>query len=83
MPYYDYECETCGQRFEESLKIVDREEPTTKPCPQEKCEGSVKMRYATPYVGDPWHFAGKKIDDGFKDKLKDIKSKHLHSTINV
>ena len=41
------------------------------------------MRYATPYVGDPWHFAGKKIDDGFKDKLKDIKSKHLHSTINV
>ena len=83
MPYYDYECEPCGQRFEESLKIVDREEPTTKPCPQENCEGKVKMSFAIPYVGDPWHFAGKKVDDGFKDKLKDIKSKHLHSTINV
>jgi putative FmdB family regulatory protein len=83
MPYYDYECESCGEIFEESLTIARRNEPTTKPCPQEKCEGSVKMRYATPYVGDPWHFARKKIDDGFKDKLKDIKSKHLHSTINV
>ena len=65
------------------MTIARRNEPTTTPCPQEKCEGIVKMRYATPYVGDPWHFAGKKIDDGFKDKLKDIKSKHLHSTINV
>ena len=43
----------------------------------------VKMMFAKPYVGDPWHFAGKKIDDGFKDRLKEIKSKHLHSTIDV
>ena len=41
------------------------------------------MSFAVPYVGDPWLFAGKIVDDGFKDKLKDIKSKHLHSTINV
>lgn len=57
MPYYDYECENCGEIFEESLTIARRNEPTTKPCPQEKCEGSVKMRYATPYVGDPWHLS--------------------------
>ena len=41
------------------------------------------MMFAKPYVGDPWHFAGKKVDDGFKDRLKEIKSKHLHSTIDV
>jgi len=83
MPNYDYECESCGEIFEESLLIARREEPTKKPCPQENCEGKVKMSFAAPYVGDPWHFTKKKIDDGFKDKLNQIKSKHLHSTINV
>jgi len=83
MPYYDYECETCDHKFEENLKIANRKEPTTIPCPREECDGKVKMSFAVPYVGDPWHFAGKKPDEGFKDKLRQIKSKHLHSTIDI
>ena len=83
MPYYDYVCEKCGHEFEESLKIADRDAPTEQPCRFESCGGKVKMSYGSPHIGDPWHHAGKKVDEGFKDKLRDIKSRHLHSTINV
>jgi putative FmdB family regulatory protein len=39
MPNYDYECQTCGHRFEvfqgmNDAKLVD--------CPQESCDGAVK-----------------------------------------
>ena len=83
MPYYDYICEKCGEDFEESLLIARREEPTKKPCPISDCDGKVKMLFSKAYIGDPWHFTGKKPDDAFKDKLKEIKSKHLHSTIDT
>jgi len=83
MPYYDYICEKCGKDFEESVPIARREEPTKKPCPVSDCGGEVRMRFAKPFIGDPWHFTGKKPDEGFRDRLKEIKSKHLHNTINV
>ena len=94
MPTYDYKCEKCGHEFEDMLPISRRNEPTKVPCTMRildanqdpqcfDCDGEVKMMFAKPYVGDPWHFAGKKVDDGFKDRLKEIKSKHLHSTIDV
>ena len=83
MPYYDYICEKCGEDFEESLPIARRDEPTKKPCPISDCDGGVNMMFAKPFVGDPWHFAGKKIDDGFRDRLREIKSKHLHNTIDI
>jgi len=83
MPYYDYVCEKCGHRFEENLKIAERDIPTKQSCKLEDCEGKVNMSFSTPHIGDPWHHAGKKVDEGFKDKLRDIKSRHKHSTINV
>ena len=83
MPYYDYVCEKCSEDFEESLPIARRDEPTKKSCPITDCDGGVKMMFAKPFVGDPWHHARKKVDDGFKDRLREIKSKHLHSTIDV
>ena len=81
MPYFDYSCESCNQEFEKNLKIAEREKPTQEPC--ESCGGKVRMVYAKPHIGDPWHHAGKKVDEGFKDRLREIKKSHLHSTINV
>ena len=83
MPYYDYVCEKCGHEFEESLKIADRDAPTEQPCRFPTCGGEVKMVYAKPHIGDPWHHSGKKVDEGFKDRLREIKKTHHGSTINV
>ena len=83
MPYYDYVCESCGLEFEESLPIVDRNIPIEQPCRVATCGGKVKMLFAKPYIGDPWNFTGKKIDDGFKDRLKEIKKMNPHNTINI
>ena len=83
MPYYDYKCEKCGHEFEESLSIEDRDAPTEQPCSFSTCGGEVKMVFAKPYVGDPWRFTGKRIDDGFRDRLKEIKKMHPHNTMNI
>ena len=83
MPYYDYKCDKCGHEFEESLKIADRDAPTEQPCRFPTCGGEVKMVYAKPHIGDPWHHSGKKVDEGFKDSLREIKKPHHGSTINV
>ena len=83
MPYYEYVCEKCGHEFEESLKIADRDAPTEQPCRFPTCGGEVKMVYAKPHIGDPWHHSGKKVDEGFKDRLREIKKSHHGSTINV
>ena len=83
MPYYDYKCEKCGHEFEENLKIAERDTPTEQPCRFPTCGGEVRMVYAKPYIGDPWHHSGKKVDEGFKDRLREIKSSHRGSTINV
>ncbi len=82
MPYYDYQCKSCEYEFEVCMKISERNIPTEEPCP--KCsEREVIHKLATPFIGDPWHHAGKKPDEGFKDRLKEIKKHHRHNTINV
>ena len=83
MPYYDYKCEKCGHEFEENLKIAERDTPIEQPCRFPTCGGEVRMVYAKPHIGDPWHHSGKKVDEGFKDRLREIKSSHRGSTINV
>ena len=82
MPYYDYYCTSCENEFEKNMLIRDRKKPTEEPCPN--CSKStVIQKLASPYHGDPWHFAGKKPDDGFKDRLKEIKKSHRGSNINT
>ena len=81
MPYYDYKCTECDNEFEKNLKIADRETPMQTPC--EICGGKVNMVYGKAHIGDPWHHTGKKVDEGFKDRLRQIKSSHHGSTINV
>ena len=83
MPYYDYVCESCGLEFEESFPIVDRNIPTEQPCRFPTCGGEVKRVFAKPYIGDPWRFTGKKPDEAFRDRLRQIKSSHPTSTMNI
>ena len=82
MPYYDYQCTSCKHEFETCMKISERHIPTQEPCP-ECSEKDVKQQLATPVVGDPWRFAGKRPDEGFRDRLREIKKHHPGNTIDV
>ena len=82
MPYYDYHCTSCEHEFELCMKISERNGPTEEPSP--KCsEREVKLKLATPIVGDPWRFAGKKPDEGFRDRLREMKKHHRGNSIDV
>ena len=82
MPYYDYYCSSCKHEFEINMKISERNVPTQEPCP-ECSERDVELQLATPTIGDPWRFAGKRPDEGFRDRLREIKKHHRGSTIDV
>ena len=82
MPYYDYQCTSCKHEFEINMKISERNVPTQEPCP-ECSERDVELQLATPTIGDPWRFAGKRPDEGFRDRLREIKKHHRGSTIDV
>jgi len=50
MPTYEYQCKSCGHKFEDFLPIKDREKPTKCPCPE--CEEKkVKQGFFTSPVG--------------------------------
>ena len=82
MPYYDYQCTSCKHEFEINMKISERNVPTQEPCP-ECSERDVELQLATPTIGDPWRFAGKRPDEGFRDRLREIKKHHRGNTIDV
>ncbi len=53
MPLYEYECDTCGHRFEVIQKFSD--EPLTE-CP--KCRGAVRKLVSSPAIqfkGSGWY----------------------------
>ena len=82
MPYYDYYCTSCKHEFETNMKISERHVPTQEPCP-ECSERDVELQLVAPTVGDPWRFAGKRPDEGFRDRLREIKKHHRGNTIDV
>jgi putative FmdB family regulatory protein len=82
MPYYDYYCSSCKHEFETNMKIRERHVPTQEPCP-ECSERDVELQLVAPTVGDPWRFAGKRPDEGFRDRLREIKKHHRGNTIDV
>ena len=82
MPNYDYYCSSCKHEFEINMKINERNVPTQEPCP-ECSERDVELQLATPTIGDPWRFAGKRPDEGFRDRLREIKKHHRGNSIDV
>lgn len=69
MPLYEYQCGTCGHRFETIQKFSD---PPVRQCP--KCGGAVEKLIASPafqFKGSGWYIT----DYAKKDKDKSDKSK--------
>ncbi|SVA35438.1 uncharacterized protein METZ01_LOCUS88292 [marine metagenome] len=83
MPTYDYKCEKCGHEFERQLSIAKMNEPTEYPCPCGSCHGTIIKMLAAPAFGDTIKMGMRKPDDGFRDRLKEIKSSHAGSTMNI
>lgn len=82
MPYYDYKCSSCEHEFELNMKIADRNKPTEEPCPE--CSSTeVKHVFGKSHIGDPWHHAGRRIDEGFRDRLREIKKLNPRNTIDI
>tara|TARA_Y100000590_G_scaffold351442_1_gene403654 strand:- start:485 stop:763 length:279 start_codon:yes stop_codon:yes gene_type:complete len=84
MPTYDYQCEKCGNTFEETLKIADRNTPCEVPCKQDiqqtnhmsiKCGGEIKQIIVAPYFGyDNIKTKHSKKEPGwFREKMQEIK----------
>lgn len=75
MPAYDYKCKSCENVFEQFRTISKRNDPSE--CPE--C-GSTEVEMAfgnsSVKIGDPVHLGVKKIDDGFKRLLNNIKKNH-------
>ena len=83
MPTYEYECQKCGHKFEQSQRITD--EPL-KRCP--KCKGKVKRLlgtgvgvifkgsgfYATDYRSPGYKAAAKRDSESGGDKPSEKKS---------
>lgn len=82
MPTYDYFCETCKQKFEINMPIAKRHEPKNDECVRTDCE--LKLSVAAPSVGyDNFSLTGKKPDEGFRDKLREIKRNHPQSQFDI
>ncbi len=71
MPLYEYECQQCGEHFEEIRKFSDP--PLTE---HERCGGKLRKLLSPPAIqfkGTGWYVTdyAKKSDDGSSDAKKD------------
>ena len=73
MPYYDYQCNKCSTEEEHNVKIADRNNLID--CPQ--CDGKMERMISLPKICyDSFTVSGRKPDEGFKDRLREIKKTH-------
>lgn len=84
MPVYDYACTSCEyQLLDKHIAYADRDIPTTAPCPQCGAVGTLERLACAPNVGDAVRLGRTNLPSAWTDRLSHIKSKHLHSTIDV
>lgn len=72
MPRYEYQCDSCGHRFERTQRVDD---PPVKACP--KCQGSVrKVFFPVPVIfrGSGFHVTdyGRGNNGRSRSKLPDL-----------
>lgn len=81
MPFYDYLCHSCGNRFEEMLPMAKRKVPCKKACPA--CgDRAVHQAFPTaPAACDPVRVGRRKPDNGFREVISKIKKKHPKNNI--
>lgn len=80
MPTYDYVCPKCDKTFELFRPISQRNDK--HPECSDSCEMTLQIS-APKVVYDSWSLTGKKPDDGFRDKLKEIKKNHPQSRFDT
>lgn len=75
MALYDFICNECKNIWEVSCKISDRD--TSRECPV--CGSGKVERHHTQglTMGDPVHLGLKKVPEGFKDVMNNIKNKAI------
>ena len=83
MPTYNYTCSKCEHTFDKILKISDRMSPETQPCPECSSEGTVHYCISSPKIVSGVGSILSKTDDGWKETLSKIKSKHLINNIKT
>ena len=84
MPTYVFKCDKCETVWEESLKYEDRDVPTEYGCTATApCDGKISRIPAMPLFAYDNVGPHKKPDQGFNDRLKDIKRAHHGSTLNI
>jgi putative FmdB family regulatory protein len=90
MPTYDYRCNHCQSEWERQLPIAERNDPLTQACPAcfslASPDDAVIERHFPTAPGTPTHVGdsiSKRTPEAFKDVLRNIKSAHRGSTINV
>lgn len=89
MPNYDYRCTKCNSEWEIQLPIAQRDAPVElgkdAGCPE--CgEKETIERFLAGAPGTPTHTGdslSKRVPNSFKDVLRNIKSQHRGSTINI
>jgi putative FmdB family regulatory protein len=82
MPLYNYRCFSCEHEFNDLLKIADRKIHEEQPCPECGEEDVRIVMTAAPALAAEVGGSLKKTSDGWRDVLKNMKSKHAHNTIN-
>lgn len=83
MPTYQYKCNSCGNEFEEVLKISNRYDPIDNDCPHCDSRGHIEMVIGATkllYSVDK----SLKTDDTFNDRMIEIKkTKGRNNTIDT
>lgn len=73
---YDYHCQSCDTQWEQSVRLADRDLPTTQPCPHCGTEGAVVRCLAAPsvsYDGGGVVSVVRRAGNGWNDVLNKVK----------
>lgn len=80
MPYYDFYCVNCDETSEHNIPIAQRE----KKIECESCSQPLQREISSPAIGyDNFALTGKKPDEGFRDRLREIKKNVPGAHVNT
>lgn len=77
MPTYDFRNKNTGEICTKIMSIAAKEAWLLENPDMEQ------VHLGAPVMGDSVRLGLRKPDDSFRDKLKDMKQKHLHANINT
>jgi len=81
---YSYRCKACDYRFDRSLRMDNRKDPESEPCPDCNMVGDVYQSITSaPTIGDAHRMGHIKPAAGFNEVLRTIKKGNPGSSIEV